>query len=213
MIAYDLGPKILSARVICADNRGPKVLLCEDGEIVKYFRPGRSFSHLGYLGKADKFKKNARVIRRLGFRTPENIEVIDGIAGPNTAIRYRPVPGKEIRAVIQYGAAVAPLCVEVGKLMRVFHDNGVVFKANHLGNFIYKAGEPLGVIDFDNLYKLPFRLPGKMRTDNLLRLLRRDIGVIQTEAVLEGYVGERGNPNVESIVARVQRESAEFACS
>lgn len=207
MIAFDLGPKILSARVICADNRGPKVLLCEDGEIVKYFRRGRFLSHNGYLKKADQFARNAELIRSLGFKAPENIQIIDGIAGEDTAVRYRPVPGRDLGRLVSKSAESKELCLKLGRLMRVFHDAGVVFKANHLANFIYQPGEPLGVIDLDNLYKLPFEVPVKPRVGNLMRLIKRDQKILQLRELLKGYCGEQHSPSAQAAVDRVVARS------
>ena len=187
MIALDLGPKILTARVICADNRGPKVLLCNDGEIVKFFRRGRLLTHHGYLPRAVQFKLNGETIRQVGLRTPEQIETIDGMAGEDTAVRYRPVKGKDLKHLIERGESAEQLCFELGKTMRMLHDHGVVFKANHIGNFIYEAGEPLGLIDFDNLYQVPFGLPRRVRKGNLRRLIRRDPELVNVEQLLNGY--------------------------
>ncbi len=206
MIALDLGPKIMSARVICADNRGPKVLLCEDGEIIKYFRAGRSLSHLGFLKRAEKFKRNASVIRDLGFRTPGDIRVVDGIAGASTVVRYQSVLGVDLKTLLERGESSSELCIRLGRLMRVFHDQGIVFKANHLANFIHLPGEPLGVIDFDNLYKMPFALPTRFRIDNLRRLVRHDRCLVEVNDLLAGYCGEQLNSRVEAVVEGVVAE-------
>jgi hypothetical protein len=203
MIAADLGPKILTARVICADNRGPKVLVCEDGEIIKFFRAGRFLSHRGYLKRAVQFEGNSRLLARLGFRTPTNVQAIDGIAGENTAVRYQPVSGEDVKALIESGEDPGTLCFALGEAHRKLHDQGVVFKANHLANFIFESGQPLGVIDFDNLYKLPFGLPERVRRGNLLRLIRVDPTLVDVSALLEGYVQAGNGPDIERVCAGV----------
>jgi hypothetical protein len=203
MIAADLGPKILTARVICADNRGPKVLECQDGEIIKFFRAGRFLSHRGYLKRAVQFALNSHLLNQLGFRTPGNVQAVDGMAGEDTAVRYQPVSGDDIRALIEQGADAEALCFLVGEAHRKLHDHGVVFKANHLANFIFEPDQPLGMIDFDNLYKLPFALPERVRRGNLLRLIRVDPTLVDVSALLKGYAQAGNGPDIERVCAGV----------
>lgn len=206
MIAQDIGPKILTSRVICADNRGPKVLLCEDGEIIKYFKAGRYLSHRGYLKRAVQFERNGAMLRKLGFRTPTEIQVIDGMRGVDTAVRYRPVEGEDVKALIFAGEEAQALCSILGDAFRKLHDQGVVFKANHMSNFIYKPGEPMGLIDFDNLYKLPFGLPTRVRKGNILRLARFDPTLIDVDAFFCGYRGQSATTQVQTVEAQVRAE-------
>ncbi len=206
MIAQDIGPKILTSRIICADNRGPKVLLCEDGEIIKYFKAGRHLSHRGYLKRAVQFERNASLLRQIGFRTPSDIQVIDGMRGVDTAVRYRPVIGDDLKQLITSGGDAFEICSLLGETFRKLHDEGVVFKANHLSNFIFKPGEPMGLIDFDNLYKLPFGLPSRVRKGNILRLVRFDPKLVDTEALLSGYCKVSQTPQINHVLDKVRTE-------
>ncbi|WP_165677816.1 BUD32 family EKC/KEOPS complex subunit [Metapseudomonas otitidis] len=183
------------SKVLEQDGLGPKVLRLSDGSFLKLFRKRRMFSSETLKPYAQRFADNAKRLQRLGFATPEIVEVYR-LEDPvnRTAVRYRPLPGETLRHALGQSrpSQQQPLVKQFGQLLGLLHEKGVYFRSIHLGNVLLMPSAELGLIDLADMKIGPRPLSLRLRLRNLKHMRRyaQDKALLFdqfNDALAEGY--------------------------
>ena len=177
------------AEVIEADGHGEKVLRLTDDTLLKLFRRKRILSSAAWYPYAQRFASNALALRERGIPVPTVIAAVRIPSIKRDAVRYHPLPGESLRALVRRG--LDP--VTERELKRKFtefvihlHVLGIYFRSLHLGNVILTPSGELGLIDFSDLRIYARPLPVFMRRRNIQRMLEMagEREWIDSEAIL-----------------------------
>lgn len=164
-----------NARVLELDGLGPKVLQLTDGSFLKLFRKRQVLSRETLKPYAKRFAENAERLRRLGFSSPQIIQVywLDDPVN-KTAVHYWPLPGETLRHVLGNSACDhrQQLVAQFGELLARLHANGVYFRSVHLGNVLVQPDGELGLIDLADMRISYFALSLHKRQRNLKHMRR-----------------------------------------
>lgn len=161
-----------NATVLEADGSGDKVLLLEDGTILKLFRRKRLLSSALLFPYAQRFADNIDALKQRGIPCPDVIATYRIASISRDAVRYTPLPGLTIRQVIKQSGENAPLRAELGTFIANLHDRGVYFRSLHLGNVILTPEVKLGLIDISDMKCQRRALSESKRLRNFQHLLR-----------------------------------------
>jgi tRNA A-37 threonylcarbamoyl transferase component Bud32 len=161
-----------NATVLEADGSGDKVLLLEDGTILKLFRRKRLLSSALLFPYAQRFAHNIDALKKRGVPCPEVIATYRIASISRDAVRYTPLPGLTIRQVLKQTGENAPLRAELGTFIANLHDRGVYFRSLHLGNVILTPESKLGLIDISDMKCQRRALNESKRLRNFQHLLR-----------------------------------------
>ncbi|WP_338050406.1 lipopolysaccharide kinase InaA family protein [Pseudomonas lalucatii] len=164
-----------NAEVLESDGLGAKVLKLHDGSFLKLFRKRSRWSSETLRPYARRFAENARDLQRLGFISPQIIQVY-ALPGPvnATAVHYWPLPGKTLRQALSQGSAEQRerLVERFGELLAKLHEAGVYFRSVHLGNVLLLPDDQLGLIDLADMRIGRFALSLGKRRRNLKHMRR-----------------------------------------
>jgi tRNA A-37 threonylcarbamoyl transferase component Bud32 len=164
-----------NASVLELDGLGPKVLKLTDGSFLKLFRKRSVFSRETLKPYAKRFAENAERLKRLGFNSPEIIQVYWLVDPVNkTAVHYWPLPGETLRHVLSNSpnARRQELVEQFGELLAKLHASGVYFRSVHLGNVLVQPNGQLGLIDLADMRISHFALSLHKRQRNLKHMRR-----------------------------------------
>ena len=161
-----------NATVLEADGSGDKVLLLEDGTILKLFRRKRLISSALLFPYAQRFADNIDALKKRGIPCPDVIATYRIASISRDAVRYAPLPGLTIRQVLKEHGESAPLRAELGTFIAHLHDRGVYFRSLHLGNVILTPESKLGLIDISDMKCQRRALIDSKRLRNFQHLLR-----------------------------------------
>jgi len=161
-----------NATVLEADGSGEKVLLLEDGTILKLFRRKRLISSALLFPYAQRFADNIDALKKRGIPCPDVIATYRIASISRDAVRYTPLPGLTIRQVLKEHGESAPLRAELGMFIAHLHDRGVYFRSLHLGNVILTPESKLGLIDISDMKCQRRALIDSKRLRNFQHLLR-----------------------------------------
>lgn len=161
-----------NATVLEADGSGDKVLLLEDGTILKLFRRKRLISSALLFPYAQRFADNIDALKKRGIPCPDVIATYRIASISRDAVRYTPLPGLTIRQVLKEHGESAPLRAELGTFIAHLHDRGVYFRSLHLGNVILTPESKLGLIDISDMKCQRRALIDSKRLRNFQHLLR-----------------------------------------
>lgn len=161
-----------NATVLEADGSGDKVLLLEDGTILKLFRRKRLLSSALLFPYAQRFADNIDALKKRGVPCPEVIATYRIASISRDAVRYTPLPGLTIRQVLKQTGENALLRAELGTFIANLHDRGVYFRSLHLGNVILTPESKLGLIDISDMKCQRRALSESKRLRNFQHLLR-----------------------------------------
>jgi len=161
-----------NATVLEADGSGDKVLLLEDGTILKLFRRKRLISSALLFPYAQRFADNIDALKKRGIPCPDVIATYRIASISRDAVRYTPLPGLTIRQVLKEHGESAPLRAELGMFIAHLHDRGVYFRSLHLGNVILTPESKLGLIDISDMKCQRRALIDSKRLRNFQHLLR-----------------------------------------
>lgn len=161
-----------NATVLEADGSGDKVLLLEDGTILKLFRRKRLISSALLFPYAQRFADNIDALKKRGIPCPEVIATYRIASISRDAVRYTPLPGLTVRQVLKEHGESAPLRAELGTFIAHLHDRGVYFRSLHLGNVILTPEAKLGLIDISDMKCQRRPLSDSKRLRNFQHLLR-----------------------------------------
>jgi tRNA A-37 threonylcarbamoyl transferase component Bud32 len=164
-----------NATVLESDGLGPKVLKLTDGSFLKLFRKRPRLSSETLRPYARRFAENARDLQRLGFISPEIIQVYT-LPGPinATAVHYWPLPGETLRQALGQSSAAQrrTLVEQFGELLAKLHETGVYFRSVHLGNVLVLPDGQFGLIDLADMRIGRFALSLGKRRRNLKHMRR-----------------------------------------
>lgn len=161
-----------NATVLESDGSGDKVLLLEDGTILKLFRRKRLISSALLFPYAQRFADNIDALKKRAIPCPDVIATYRIASISRDAVRYTPLPGLTIRQVLKEHGESAPLRAELGTFIAHLHDRGVYFRSLHLGNVILTPESKLGLIDISDMKCKRRALSDSKRLRNFQHLLR-----------------------------------------
>ena len=185
------------ARRLEGDDFGPKVLALVDGTIIKLFRRKRVVTSAALFPYASRFARNAEKLQKLGVPVPEVLGVarIQGMG--RDMVRYRPLPGRTLRELLEDGLSgerLEALKAQFTRFVIGLHDNGVYFRSLHLGNVVLTPEGQLGLIDFSDLRIYPWRLGSYLRARNMRRMqgIRGECEWLSQEVLQAAARGHQG---------------------
>ncbi len=161
-------------RVIEADGFGDKVIELEDGNFLKLFRRKRWFSSALVFPYSRRFAKNAKALVQRGIPTVEMLDTYNIPEILRTAVLYRPLPGKTLRAWLKGCDDLERqhLARELGRFIAWLHRSGVYFRSLHLGNILKMPDGRLGLIDISDMNCRCFALRESSRLRNFRHMAR-----------------------------------------
>lgn len=162
------------ARVLEADGHGEKVLLLQDGSMLKLFRKRRWLSRATFHPPAMRFVRNARTLASLGIPCPRVLALYWLGEPPRHLVHYLPVPGQSLRELVPMidRNRQLELFARLSDFIAWLHDNGVYFRSLHMGNIILTPDSRFGLIDIADLRYLARPLSRWLRARNYHHLLR-----------------------------------------
>lgn len=157
MTLTELATLQASGKTLEQDERGIKVTLLPDGNMLKVFRLRRWFSSSLIYSNARSFCRNAQRLKKLGIPTV-NIISLNHLESRNfTAVIYTPLPGETVRNLLGTALVSNEMFEKLGIFIASLHSKGVYFRSMHLGNVVYHQGA-LGLIDIADMRIYPWSL-------------------------------------------------------
>lgn len=184
---------LAQGKVLEKDSRGPKVLLLENGQLLKIFRPRRRFWLARLQPQARRFELNAEQLLSRGLQVPRIHECfwLDK-AEAVSACLYAPLPGRSLEQLYKESRAdFTQRLPAFAAYIRELHQRGVYFRSLHLGNVLQLPMGGFGLIDFLDIRLSKRPLPERLIRRNLEHLrnyLRRSkITDFPWEELIEAY--------------------------
>ncbi len=159
------------ARIVEEDHRGIKVLGLRDGSFLKMVRRKGPLSLAWLFPYAMRFARNAQVLRQRGIDCPQIIACYRAQESELDMIHYWPVPGETVRACLSLGGQ-AELLEKVGSYIARLHEQGIYFRALHLGNIVRGDDGHLALIDIADVRFSQRPLRRWVRRRNFRNILR-----------------------------------------
>lgn len=191
--AQELRDWLEHGSVLEKDSRGPKVVLLQNGLILKIFYTRRNPWLARINPPAKRFAQNAATLEKLGIQTPEITETLwlDQAKGLS-ACTYQPLPGMSLETLfMERPSDMDNLIPELAGFIYRLHQQGVYFRSLHLGNVLLVPEGGLGLIDFLDLTKKRRQLNSwevKRNLAHLRRYLhRRKISGFPMDRLIECY--------------------------
>lgn len=139
--------------VLEKDSRGPKVVLLQNGLILKIFRI-RGQAWLARINPpARRFCHNAAVLHGLDIPAPAILDALwlDQRAGLSACL-YDPLPGASLEKMLKNSPQGVPaLLPDLATFIVKLHHHGIYFRSLHLGNVLCLPDGHFGLIDFLDL--------------------------------------------------------------
>ena len=146
-----------SGKTLEQDERGIKVTLLPDGNILKVFRLRGWFSSSLVYSNARSFCRNAQRLKKLGIPTVDIISLHSVGSRNFTAVIYAPLAGDTVRNILGTPLVTNEVFEKLGIFTASLHSKGVCFRSIHLGNIVYHQGL-LGLIDIADMRIYPWPL-------------------------------------------------------
>ncbi|MCB5184898.1 toluene tolerance protein [Methylobacillus gramineus] len=172
LLPEDFEQLLTSAKVLEQDGRGVKVLQFENSNILKLFRLRHTISFARLYSYARHFCRNADRLQTLQIPTIEVVQLFHFEDSTDTAVLYKPLPGKTLRQLGMIGLIDEGLMGKFGQFVARLHEQGVHFRALHFGNVVLTPGNELGLIDMADLKVYPHSLGLWHRKRNFRHLQR-----------------------------------------
>ncbi|WOG26676.1 toluene tolerance protein [Endozoicomonas sp. 8E] len=165
---------IEGAEVIEQDHFGDKVLKLKDKTFLKLFRVKSTISSAWFKPYSVRFARNASELMTRGIQTVDIISCYRLERYKNTAVHYRPLPGRTLRQVFpaldEDGTRV--LAQQLARYIAHLHKQGVYFRSLHMGNILKLPDGALGLIDIADMRFSRSSLKEALRLRNLHHLAR-----------------------------------------
>lgn len=167
----DFDRLILSSTVLEKDGHGEKVLLTEDGLIVKIFRRKRLMSGALLYPYVRRFADNAKRLQQRGVMTVDVLKLARCSQVKRDLIWYRPIDGVTFRDHCQH-CGVEEIVEKFARFVATLHHKGILFRSLHWGNIIVTDDLDLGLIDIADIrfYRRPLSIAQRQR--NFRHMLR-----------------------------------------
>lgn len=183
-------------KVLEQDERGTKVVLLTDGNIIKVFRMRSVISGARLFSYARRFCRNAVRLSAKGINTVKINKLYHFVGSSNTAVLYTPLAGETLKDVVQDGVGsdfIEALAVFLSKL----HKEGIHFHSLHTGNVVLTPKGELGLIDISDLTVYPWPLLCNTRVRSFKRLCKypddiKKFGVEHWQLFQDKYFAESG---------------------
>lgn len=159
-------------KVLERDGYGDKVLLTDNGRIIKLFRRKRWLSSATLYPYARRFVRNASRLKNLGFDTVEAEGLYKCREPARHIVVYPLLQGQTLRDLLARDLEQLDLLGAFAKYMAKLHRQGVYFRSLHLGNVLLLPGGGLGLIDVADLRFRKRPLGVLLRARNFQHLLR-----------------------------------------
>ncbi|MCD6527976.1 MAG: hypothetical protein J7K75_13400 [Desulfuromonas sp.] len=162
---------IRSCRVLEKDGHGEKVLLNDDGQIIKIFRRKRLLSSALFYPYARRFAANAKRLLQRDIPTVIVTKLGRCRQPKRDLVWYQLLAGETLREYCQQHDPEAMIS-SLGVFVATLHQRGVLFRSLHWGNVIVQPDLSLGLIDIADLrfYRRPLSV--EQRARNFRHMLR-----------------------------------------
>lgn len=182
-----------SGKMLEQDERGIKVTLLADGNILKVFRLRGWFSSSLVYSNARSFCRNAQRLYERNIPTVNIIQLYNFKYSTNTAVLYQPLVGETLSTLIKNSQLTHKHCMALGVFIAKLHESGIHFKSLHFGNIVLNPQGNFGLIDIADMRIFPWALHISTRLRGFERLLRyqQDIqllGKANLAIMLNAYV-------------------------
>jgi tRNA A-37 threonylcarbamoyl transferase component Bud32 len=162
---------VRSCRVLEKDGSGEKVLLADDGLIIKIFRRKRLFSGALVYPYARRFSANAARLARQGILTVDIVKLGHCPQPRRDLVWYKPVAGDTLRDYCLL-KGIGSVINRLARFVAELHDKGILFRSLHWGNIIVTDDLSLGLIDIADMRFSRRALSIKQRQRNFRHMLR-----------------------------------------
>jgi len=179
--------------IVEQDGFGVKVLRCNNGDYIKVFRIKHRISLARILNPAKRFCDNAERLQALGIDTLQPLALYRLVHAGRWAVRYQPLEGETLRALIKQSALPANIIADLGAYIAQLHDKGIYFRSLHPGNVVLQPNGKLGLIDvLDCRFRWLARpLNAWQRERNMQHFFRYDDGKLIADGVRAAYKKSR----------------------
>lgn len=207
-----------SGKTLEQDERGVKVTLLPDGNMLKVFRLRGWFTSSLIYSNARSFCRNAQRLKRLGIPTVKIIQLFYFKDLTITAVLYQPLVGEAINHLIKNTKLTENNCKALGGFIAELHQLGIHFKSLHFGNIVLSERNEFGLIDIADMRIFPWALHTSTRLRGFNRLLRyqQDIkllGKSNLAAMINAYVNAAKIPAQQQLKIKlslmIQKSTAE----
>ncbi len=158
--------------VLEENEKGPKVVELKNGDIIKLFRVKHLISGARIYSYARRFCRNAARLQARGIPTVEIKKLYHFGNGVNSAVLYKPLPGKTLRQVAGTPAVTETLAKSLAEFLSKLHQSGVHFHSLHTGNVVIALTGEVGLIDIADLSIYPWPLFCNTRVRSFKRICR-----------------------------------------
>ncbi|MBW2186719.1 MAG: toluene tolerance protein [Deltaproteobacteria bacterium] len=162
---------ICSATILEKDGHGEKVLLTEDGSIVKIFRLKRLLSGAIFYPYVRRFSDNAKRLQQRDVLTIDIMKLGRCRQPKRDLVWYRPIAGQTFRDYCQQNG-MDSMVESFARFIALLHHKGILFRSIHWGNIIVTDELDLGLIDIADIRFYRRSLTLKQRQRNFRHMLR-----------------------------------------
>ncbi|MBS1270186.1 MAG: hypothetical protein MAG794_01141 [Gammaproteobacteria bacterium] len=171
------------AKALAYSLRGPRVYLTTDHKVVKIFRQKGWMSSNRLLPYALRFERNANRLKAMGFSSVTVEKVAKCRHLDSHLVVYPLLPGETIRELADRPAKQQYALARLPGYLCKLHNNGVYYKALHLGNILMQTDGSFALIDihWTKFYKRPISVNNRL--GNIFNIL----GYAEDHASLARY--------------------------
>lgn len=162
---------IRNCQVLQKDSYGEKVLLSDDGQVIKIFRRKRLLSSALLFPYACRFADNAKQLQQRDIPTINVIKLSRCRPLKRDLVWYDLMEGETLRDYCQCGDP-QEIITSFGRFVAQLHQRGVLFRSLHWANVIVQPDKTLGLIDIADLRLFKRPLTVKQRLRNFCHILR-----------------------------------------
>jgi tRNA A-37 threonylcarbamoyl transferase component Bud32 len=183
-------------KVVEQDERGPKVIVLDNGDFLKIFRARHFFSGARVYSHARRFYRNALRLEALNIPTVKIKSLHHLKVGGHTAVIYQPLAGEPIKDLVRSNNAQLRTTDKVlGEFLAKLHFNGVHFHSLHTGNILLLPSGEFGLIDISDMtiYAWPLACNTRLRSFKRLCKYAEDIQILGEDywhKMLHAYFGK-----------------------
>ena len=172
MTQAELATLQTSGKTLEQDERGIKVTLLPDGNMLKVFRLRGWFSSSLIYSNARSFCRNALRLQKSNIPTVKIIQLFHFRGSTITAVLYQPLVGETVNDLVRSKKLTENNCKELGGFIAQLHHLGIHFKSLHFGNIVLSTQGKFGLIDIADMRIYLWSLWLNTRIRGFKRLLR-----------------------------------------
>lgn len=193
MTPDELAQLQVSGKTLEQDERGIKVTLLPDGNMLKVFRLRGWFSSSLIYSNARSFCRNALRLEKCNIPTVKIIQLFHFKGSTSTAVLYQPLMGETVNYLVKNKKLTEDNCKQLGRFIAQLHHLGIHFKSLHFGNIVLSTKDEFGLIDIADMRIHLWSLWVNTRVRGFKRLLRYQndinlLGKANLAILLNAYV-------------------------